>query len=377
MRKFYTEVFFKTFFIAVCLLSAKVGFSNGHHPNKASIGNHRQLNRLDFTLLNKGVTDSFYSIVDGAVAVFNSNYCNCYNANEDADKIVNPNDNIYIIHSGHTLSIDGRLPVTLNDTIAIGLYLLSSSFNELQVDASSFTTNSGIIPYLYDAYLNTKTPLVSSGITTLDFIVNASIPASYQNRFGIQFLSPTLKVQSIAINTQLQNGNVKIKWSTSNDLIVAKYDIEKSIDAIHFTKLVSVSSSTNSLATPYDYTDALVLNGNNYYRIKAIGLNGEIIYSAISVINKGAVNISYSLYPNPTNGKMVNLQLNNANVGTYQIRIVNGIGQEVNSKTIAHEGGSATYNIFLPLSLKKGMYYVSIYPMNSNERLFQTSLSVQ
>ncbi len=55
------------------------------------------------------------------------------------------------------------------------------------------------------------------------------------------------------------------------------------------------------------------------------------------VIVKGSV----AIYPNPVSNNKINLQMNNMDKGTYTIRVINNLGQEVMNSTISNESGNA------------------------------------
>ena len=59
------------------------------------------------------------------------------------------------------------------------------------------------------------------------------------------------------------------------------------------------------------------------------------------VIVKGSV----AIYPNPVSNNKINLQMNNMDKGTYTIRVINNLGQEVMNSTISNESGNAIKTI--------------------------------
>jgi hypothetical protein len=85
-------------------------------------------------------------------------------------------------------------------------------------------------------------------------------------------------------NASIVNENGKIQWQTSaQGQQVLRYEVEKSIDGVHFSYVTAIASSKDV----YDYavTDRNVLWGKNYYRIKIVS-NTSTIYSNVIVLNK-------------------------------------------------------------------------------------------
>jgi len=70
---------------------------------------------------------------------------------------------------------------------------------------------------------------------------------------------------------------------------------------------------------------------------------------------KGAV----SIYPNPVSNGKFNLQLSNLEKGTYTVRVLNSLGQEVIKNFISNEVGISNNNIFAN-SLATGVYTVQV-----------------
>ena len=84
---------------------------------------------------------------------------------------------------------------------------------------------------------------------------------------------------------------------------------------------------------------------------------------------------SIFVYPNPLAGDRFSLQLDNKPKGAYIVRLINPAGQAVFSKTINHEGGSATESIQLPLQLAKGIYRVAVKDKKNQTELIALVLN--
>ena len=152
--------------------------------------------------------------------------------------------------------------------------------------------------------------------------VNAN-PAN-EVALGSLVLSPVIALSANLENftANVKNQQVDLKWSTSNEINVQGFDIEKSIDGKLFNKINFVSA-TNQLKASYSAND-LLLNGTAYYRLKIIDNDGKYSYS--NVVKAIAFsNNSINVYPNPaTNTLNVNvLDLNT----TKEFTIFNSFGQ--------------------------------------------------
>src|SRR3954468_8461236 len=84
------------------------------------------------------------------------------------------------------------------------------------------------------------------------------------------------------------------------------------------------------------------------------------MYTSIVRINSLKSNADIAIAPNPVKGNLVNLQLSAVSRGAYTVSVTNSIGQQVFTKSLSHEGGSATYQLQLPSSVKAGVYNLQV-----------------
>ena len=73
-------------------------------------------------------------------------------------------------------------------------------------------------------------------------------------------------------------------------------------------------------------------------------------------VNAGHVNI----YPNPVQGKTINLQFTGMSEGNYVLKLINANGNEVQSNQIVFKGGNAVHSIKLGNTIIKGYYHLEI-----------------
>jgi hypothetical protein len=115
----------------------------------------------------------------------------------------------------------------------------------------------------------------------------------------------------------------------------------------------------NGQRAGYEWFDASVSNGNNYYRIKSVGYNGAVKHSGVVTVNFAAAGKTFSVYPNPVTGGILTASFNNLVKGKYRLSVYNTTGQEVASRMIVHGGGNAVENISLP-GVASGVYSVRL-----------------
>ena len=319
-------------------------------------------------------TNGSYTRTDGAAVAFRSDFTDKSFGTQDALKVGYGSDYIAISDKGVNLGIDGRLPATASDAVALKIGSPTATSYQLQVDASRYI-NEGFAPLLYDAYKNTTTAL-GSAVTTVNFTVDASTAASYENRFTIIFTPSALAVNSIVASATLNDKIATITWNTVGEKGESYFEVEKSTDGKNFTA-IGQQAAKNTATASYTATDNSVVEGNNYYRIKAVSETGSIAYSNVAKVQLTVNSNQFTVYPNPLVGKTLNVSLSNVNAGKYIVSIYNVLGEKVVEQAIVHEGGSATHAITINNTLARGVYSVTIREALSNQIVHQASISVQ
>jgi hypothetical protein len=183
------------------------------------------------------------------------------------------------------------------------------------------------------------------------------------NAFGLFILSNTGTTPVAFVNEkayQKQNG-VQVEFGNATESDILNYVVEKSADGNKFTPVNTISPKANNGGfNSYAYFDATPNNGLNFYRIKATEKNGTVKYSNTLNIRLQTNGIWVNAYPNPVKGGNVNVQLENFDKSIYNITVTNQVGQIVYVKNINHNGGTATFKLDLPASVKKGIYSLQV-----------------
>ena len=319
----------------------------------------------------KKLQNNAYASVDYAAIAFSNQFNNTTYGTQDALKFGSTSDNLSITDKNKALSIDGRLPATATDVLPISLSKLNSTSYQLQIDATNYN---GLSPVLKDNYKGTTTDL-TIGVNTIDFVADSLVAASFENRFSLGFKSAPLAVNSIVASASLSNNIATISWNTIGEKNVSRFEVEKSTDAISFTKIAQAAAKNTSVAS-YTATDNSVAT-TSYYRIKSISEVGTVSYSNVAKIQLSVNNKQFTVYPNPLVGKTLNVSLANVAAGKYTVTITNVLGQKVQEAAISHAGGSASHAITVNNTLAAGTYSVTIRETASGQLVHQSNLSVQ
>ena len=173
--------------------------------------------------------------------------------------------------------------------------------------------------------------------------------ALYSNfsAFGVGYNSAILASLVKNISAYIKANAVEINWQVANETGIQYYEIEKSVNRTDFTKIGQVNASGKD---KYIFTDVAMTADVVYYRIRIVGLAGDIKYTDMVAVRKNGAKL-VSLYPNPAVSSINITGLTNATV----YRIINATGQVVlQQRTTAN-----SINIDVS-GLQSGLYTVEI-----------------
>lgn len=324
-------------------------FRTTNTVNKLSIG------------LSKFVSGRGNVNMDGTTAVFNATDNNAVDAG-DADKITNNTENIAVFRSSKRMSIEHRNLPTVNDTIPLRIWQVTNGASyTLVVDSRAFSA--GLTAYVLDRYLSTETAVKANDTTSISFTVNTADTASHINRFSIVFRGNVVPLNTMNLKASTKNSGIEVEWSTTNEMNLSQYEVEKSVNGVSFTK-IGTKNALNGTVNNYELFDPAPQMGHNYYRIKIIGLDNSVQYSKTVLVNMAAGKDQVTIYPNPVKGSSLSLQLNLPK-GNYSIDILNSGAQKILSQSLMHNGGITTQVIdWRNRKIASGEYVVLITSSN-------------
>jgi hypothetical protein len=131
-------------------------------------------------------------------------------------------------------------------------------------------------------------------------------------------------------NASLINNKASLTWSTSNEINVKGFSIERSTDGSNFTEAGFVKAS-NGTSNQYSFNDAVTIIGTTYFRLKMLDKDGSFKYSQVVVLNSKK-SIKLDVYPNPVTNTITLSHTKADNTASIKIVTVEG-------RTIA------TYNV--------------------------------
>lgn len=295
-------------------------------------------------------------IADGNAVAFDEAFSNNIDA-DDALKIFNSGENFGILRAGKILAVEAKAPVTAQDTIFYAMSNLRQQTYQLRFVPENLQA-SDLEAFLIDKFLNTSTPLSLEDTSFVNISITADRASAASDRFEVVFRQmAALPVTLTSLKAVLKNKDILVEWNVENESGMKKYQVEKSLDGNNFTSIAEVAA-VNKSVNNYDFTDKSPIDKNNYYRIRCITKDGISTYSQIVKVSVESAS-SVTVFPNPIVQGAINLQFTNEAAGSYEIRLINPVGEVVVSKTLNQSSGNNKETIHCG-HLSKGIYQLEI-----------------
>jgi hypothetical protein len=293
-------------------------------------------------------------VIDGVLAQYNNNFNNSV-AVEDGQKFYRSGENFYLIRNSKPLMLEGRKLIDNTDTLFLQMTGMLQQNYRFAINGANFANDANLSAFLKDKFLGTETAISLSGTTEYPFTVTSDNNSKATDRFMVVFRSnASLPVTLTNVKAYQQNAGIAVDWNTQSESGMQQYEVEKSANGTNFVK-VNTTAAKSGTANSYNFFDATPFSGANYYRIKAISLNGDVKYSSIVVVRLNTKGTKVTLYPNPVKGDQINLELSGLEKGNYTVSLFNQLGQQVMNRSIQHNGTNATQTINIG-TIPSGVY---------------------
>jgi len=190
---------------------------------------------------------------------------------------------------------------------------------------------------------------------------------SVDNQFGgatfeitnFQIAAGTLPVTLSLFNAKQSGEQVKLDWTTQSESNSDRFEVERSTNGKDFKLISTVKAAGNSTLTQnYSAIDNNPENGNNYYRLRQVDLDGKFTYSMIKTLKWSALSL-IKVYPNPVRN-MVTLRFTPERTETTSITMFDGAGKTIQRRNIAAVAGSNMVTEWNVEALAPGIYFFRV-----------------
>lgn len=279
------------------------------------------------------------------------------------------NNGSLTVNSPATLTVNGDLTFNNNSTVSIGLggsLIVNGNFeNKNNSDNVAFNGSISISG-------NFQNGTGGSGSAIIDFGPSAtiSIGGTCANAGVVNDTSGSysgcgqgvLPIKLLFFDATLEGKIVVLRWATTLEENFDKFIIERSKTGINFHPIGEVEGAEkNTFETEIRYRleDRMPILGFNYYRLKALDLDGSYEYFDVRVI-KLEGDKQLLVYPNPSSGKSISFEINFSPSERDQILVVNNLGVEL----VRLPAYQTENNIQFPHELASGVYILKYISTN-------------
>ena len=172
----------------------------------------------------------------------------------------------------------------------------------------------------------------------------------------------TLPVKLSNFNCVAEKSNVNLSWISKTEINNAYYFIERSVDAINYTKIAEIVA-TNQSNSEYKFCDGTAKIGTNYYRLWNVDFNGitTLLKESVAFVDVQEKEITISPNPFMDDFKIV---FDAENLTNVQIVITDNFGRTILIKNL--EPKTNEFNINSNEISKTGIYYLNILENSKN-----------
>ena len=219
-----------------------------------------------------------------------------------------------------------------------------------------------------------RTPHVISGLTEASYILRVTDESNATLCFKVIEFPTNTNVGSgnrraahLSFEAFKSNREVDLQWLTNSGYKVKEFDVEHSLDGVHFTKLKTFSNQEWGADMAYhQMVDQEPIKGINYYRIKEIYADDSFEYTSTKAVTVDIDLGEYAMYPNPASNELFfNLKPFIGKEATIQI--INTVGvleksitiDKIESEQFAVSLNDITNGIYLVLLKVDGMPLVN------------------
>ncbi len=145
----------------------------------------------------------------------------------------------------------------------------------------------------------------------------------------------TLPLNLLSFTGSLQKEHIALKWTTSTEVNVAHFLVEKSYNASSFKEIGSVVARNVLQNSTYLFDDHALNNGIQYYRLKMMDKDGSFKYSNLVAIRIGEANFEIiRVFPNPVSN-LLTVQHASSDQPNQYIKIVSMNGAVISQFAVS------------------------------------------
>ncbi|KAA9037655.1 hypothetical protein FW778_16305 [Ginsengibacter hankyongi] len=178
---------------------------------------------------------------------------------------------------------------------------------------------------------------------------------------GVIALSP-LPVTYVSFTANAEKDKVVLQWSTATEINSKDFEVQRSLDGIHFETIATVNAAGNSNSTrnySFDDLQSITLKGKVvFFRIVETDIDGHLFYTDVKKVKISDSKNKFTLAYNPVRNEAV-LNYECVEKDEVLIRVIDHLGQVVINKEVKVMAGTNKIQLQTG-NLAKGIYEVEL-----------------
>lgn len=161
----------------------------------------------------------------------------------------------------------------------------------------------------------------------------------------------------VSLSAKTSGGSNIISWTTSAEINIDHYEMDRSADGRNFTHIGSITPIENGTSHTYQFVDAQPLAGSNYYKIVIVDRDRKT--HASPSLNVAGNNSHTGIIKAFSSGSSVYTTVQSAIAQNWQIQIINSMGSTIWKGTRRIDAGTSTLS--LPVTIAStGVYHLQM-----------------
>ena len=171
--------------------------------------------------------------------------------------------------------------------------------------------------------------------------------------------SSVLPIKLLSFNGRVEHTGVRLSWVTSLQDNFSHFEVQVSGDGSYYETIGTVEGVETGYSETienYDFIDASPLIGTNYYRLKAVDLDGSFEFHHVIGVTFRGGSRALDIYPNPSTDGRFRVKLNFPPEGAVNVVVYDLNGRVV----LQRETFDRIVDVDLSGKLNRGIYQVEI-----------------
>jgi len=301
-------------------------------------------------------------LLDGVVSLFDETYQNELNYSDASKLFIGNSEGLSIFQSNKTIAAEKRALPNTADTIFYKLNQLKNLQYNLSIKFENF--EEGMLkPILVDRYTGVQQMLMLNNVNLIQFAITSDILSSNPNRFYLMFKPlQTVPVKFTSITAENVSKNInKINWKVENEINIAHYDIEKSVDGRSFDLMGNIASAfNNGQSGAYQFVDSMAGSDDVFYRVKSVDFDGSKSFSNIVRVSSSIATQKLYVSPNPVENRLIKLYFTDQTKGKYLLSVLDAKGQQIKSVGYLLTDANKCFKLSVKEIIHSGIYFLKV-----------------